>query len=140
MTSSSCKVCRKLFNDTKTSRETRVNLLKRKSVGDKTIIERLNEIGFIINNSINNNNNNQQDNQFSYICRPCETKLSTLEKANEIKRQWSIEESQFQANHYQNQVLEINCSSPAPCPHLCCMCVFSMFFYLNTFCFCFSFI
>lgn len=80
---SCCRICKKVFAVTKTSREARFSLGKRDSSG-LSLIQRFQAIGFQFNDE------NPHSPLSQNVCRPCETKLSTIEKAKEIQRTWSI--------------------------------------------------
>ena len=82
MSSSSCRVCLKNFKE----KESRLNMYKKKAESS-SLAERFNSIGVT---GIFEKGNGKS----SSICRPCESKLSTVEKADKIRNEWSIGKAQ----------------------------------------------
>ena len=78
---SSCKKCKRTFNDSKTSRESRTGLKKRDAEGIP-LFESFKSIGVIFKDEEISNNES--------VCRPCITKLTTIKKAKEFAREWGL--------------------------------------------------
>ena len=72
----SCRVCQKIFKE----KESRLNIYKTKA-DSPSLSARFNLIGVILNN---------ENGKSTSICRPCESKLNMVEKADQIRHDWSI--------------------------------------------------
>ena len=77
----SCRLCQKIFDLGKTSRESRINIYKRK-LDNSSIFSRLTSIGITLKKEIGKS---------ELICRPCETKVAVLEKSKGIRESWGIQ-------------------------------------------------
>ena len=78
--SSFCRICKKPFKNTVTSREARKSLYKKDANG-VSIQSRFAKFGLVIHHELGMSNS---------VCRPCESKLNTLEKAELIKLEFGI--------------------------------------------------
>ena len=72
----SCRLCKRKFNIS--TKERTINIFKRK-LNEVSISERLADLGVQVV---------RQTGFSDEICRPCETKVKTLEKSLEIKKEW----------------------------------------------------
>lgn len=93
----SCRLCKKKFNIS--TKERTLNIFKRK-LNEVSISERLADLGVQV----------ARKTGFSdEICRPCETKVKTLEKSLKIKKEWgaSNETDQQVINGEQVHILVI---------------------------------
>lgn len=75
-----CRTCKKPFKNTATSREARKNIFKKDAKG-VSLQSRMAKVGLVIHHELHLPNS---------ICRPCENKIITLEKAELIKIEFGI--------------------------------------------------
>ena len=74
----SCRVCQKIFK----GKRIKAQYIKTKA-DSPSLSARFNLIGVILNN---------ENGKSTSICRPCESKLNMVEKADQIRHDWSIQQ------------------------------------------------
>jgi len=75
-----CRLCKKIFKVTTTSKQSRINIFKRNTKG-VSLQSRFEKFDIFLR---------KETGLSDAICRPCENKLQTLEKAEAIKLEWGI--------------------------------------------------